>query len=239
MMKPICIIPARGGSKGVPKKNIRLIHGKPLIYYTIKSCLKSKIFSHVIVSTEDKKIASIAKKYGAEVPFMRPKRLAKDYVPMYPVIEYTVKKLLSSGYEFNIFVLRDCTVPFIQNKDVKGSIDLLKKKRCGLVLGVYEQHLNPYYNILELNSKGFLKIVKPLKIKPRARQEAPKVFQGNGLLVYDTKIFLKSNQYKKDQQSDAIPYEIPIDTGLMIDTEFEFQIAKLMIENNYFKYRKL
>ena len=65
LTKPVCIIPARGGSKGVPKKNIRLIAGKPLIYYTIKSALRSKIFSHVIVSTEDKKIASIAKKYGA------------------------------------------------------------------------------------------------------------------------------------------------------------------------------
>ena len=238
-MKPICIIPARGGSKGVSKKNIRPIQGKPLIYYTIKSCLKSKIFSHVIVSTEDKQIASIAKKYGAEVPFMRPKRLAGDYVPMHPVIEYTVKKLLSMGYEFDIFVLRDCTVPFIRNRDVQGAVDLLKKKQAGLVLGVYEQHLNPYYNILELNSKGFLKIVKPLKRKPSARQEAPKVFQGNGLLVYNAKIFLKSNQYKKDQQSNAIPYEIPIDTGLMIDTEFEFQVAKLMIENNYFKHRKL
>ena len=95
MMKPICIIPARGGSKGIHKKNIRPIGGKPLIYYTIKSCLQSKIFSHVIVSTEDKQIASIAKKYGAEVPFMRPKRLAGDYVPMYPVIEHTVKKLLA------------------------------------------------------------------------------------------------------------------------------------------------
>ena len=81
--------------------------------------------------------------------------------------------------------------------------------------------------------------MKPLKIKPRARQEAPKVFQANGLLVYNAKFFLKSNQYKKDQLSNAIPYEIPIDTGLMIDTEFEFQVAKLMIENNYFKHRKL
>ena len=180
-MKPICVIPARGGSKGIPRKNIRKILGKPLIAYTIEKSLKSKIFSHVIVSTEDKQIASIAKKYGAEVPFMRPKRLAGDYVPMHPVIEYTVKKLLSMGYEFDIFVLRDCTVPFIRNRDVQGAVDLLKKKQAGLVLGVYEQHLNPYYNILELNSKGFLKIVKPLKRKPRARQEAPKFFK---VMVY-------------------------------------------------------
>ena len=239
MMKPICIIPARGGSKGIHKKNIRPIGGKPLIYYTIKSCLQSKIFSHVIVSTEDKQIASIAKKYGAEVPFMRPKRLAGDYVPMYPVIEHTVKKLLAMGHEFDIIVFRDCTVPFIRNKDIKGAINLLKKKQCDLVMGVYNQHLNPYYNILELDPKGHLVHCKKTKKKLTARQQAPIVYQGNGLFVYDAKNMLKSNKQQIDHQAKAIPYEIPIDTGLMIDTEFEFQIAKLMIENNYFKYRKL
>ena len=100
MTKPVCIIPARGGSKVVPKKNIRLIAGKPLIYYTIKSALESKIFSHVIVSTEDKKIASIAKKYGAEVPFMRPTNLATDRTAMEPVLLHAIKKLNSLPLDY-------------------------------------------------------------------------------------------------------------------------------------------
>ena len=100
MTKPICIIPARAGSKGVSNKNIRLIAGKPLISYTIKSALESKIFSHVIVTTEDKKIAAIAKKYGAEVPFLRPKYLATDSTPMAPVILHAIKKLNSLGFFF-------------------------------------------------------------------------------------------------------------------------------------------
>ena len=79
-MKPVCIIPARGGSKGIPRKNIRKIGGKPLIAYTIMKAKKSKIFSHIVVSTEDKEIALIAKRYGAEVPFMRPKYLATDSI---------------------------------------------------------------------------------------------------------------------------------------------------------------
>ena len=127
MRKPICIIPARAGSKGVQKKNIRTIGGKPLISYTIKSALDSKIFSHVIVSTDDKKIAAIAKKCGAEVPFMRPKYLATDNIPLEPVLLHTIKKLNSSGIFFDIFVLRDCTVPFIDANDMKGAIKLLKK----------------------------------------------------------------------------------------------------------------
>ena len=127
MMKPICIIPARAGSKSVPNKNIRLIAGKPLIYYTIKSALESKLFSHVIVSTEDKKIASIAKKYGAEVPFMRPRNLATDKTPQEQVLLHAVKKLNSLGIYFEIFVYRDCTCPFIDGRDMKGTIELLKK----------------------------------------------------------------------------------------------------------------
>ena len=153
-MKPICIIPARGGSKGVPRKNIRRILNKPLIAYTIEKSLKSNIFSHVIVSTEDKEIAKISKKYGAEVPFMRPKNLAKDNTSMADVLIHAVKKLLSLGYSFEIFVNRDCTVPFIRNSDIKSSISLMKKTNCDAVYGVYEQHFNPYFNMIDVkNSK--------------------------------------------------------------------------------------
>ena len=92
-MKPICIIPARGGSKGVPGKNIRKIAKVPLIGHVIKDVLNSKIFSHVIVSTENKKIANIAKKYGAEVPFTRPEYLATDDATMDDVLFHAVKTL--------------------------------------------------------------------------------------------------------------------------------------------------
>ena len=92
-MKPICIIAARGGSKGVPKKNIRLLGKKPLIAHTIESAINSNLFSNVIVSTENKKIASIAKKYGARVPFYRSKRLAADNISMDDVLMDVIKKL--------------------------------------------------------------------------------------------------------------------------------------------------
>ena len=93
-MKPICIIPARGGSKGIPRKNIRRMLNKPLIAYTIEKSLESKIFSHVIVSTEDQEIAYISKKYGAEIPFMRPKNLAKATTGMAEVLIHAVTKLI-------------------------------------------------------------------------------------------------------------------------------------------------
>ena len=128
MTKPICFIAARGGSKGIPRKNIKLLAGKPLIGYTIESSINSKIFSHVVVSTEDKEIARIAQKFGAEVPFLRPKRLATNSTGMTEVILHGFKKLREMRYDFDIFVSRDCTVPFIRSKDVTGSIRLLKQK---------------------------------------------------------------------------------------------------------------
>ena len=226
-MKPICLICARGGSKGVPNKNIRIIHKKPLIAHTIEKAINSKIFSHVIVSTEDKKIAKISERYGAEIPFIRPKKLSGDLTPIGDVFVHAIKKLETLGYEFDVFVNLDCTVPFIDKKDILGSINLLKKKKCDAVYGVYRQHLNPYFNMMELNSKGFLNMTKKLTKRPRNRQEAPVVYQLNGLFTYNKEKFLK---IKNPIMSKAVPFEIPLERGFMIDTEAEFNIAKLMFK---------
>ena len=227
MTKPICFIAARGGSKGVVRKNIRLLAGKPLIAYAIESSIKSKIFSHVVVSTEDKEIARISQKFGAEVPFLRPKKLATDSTGMTEVVLHWLKKLHALGYDFDTFVNRDCTVPFLRNKDVAGSIRLLKRKNCNAVFGVYRQHLNPYFNIMELDSNGFLKLVKNKGKRSVGRQTAPIVYQLNGLFAYNTKKFL---EYRNDLLLNALPYEIPIETGFMIDTEFEFKLAEIIIQ---------
>ena len=226
-MKSICFIAARGGSKGVPHKNIRLLAGMPLIAYSIESALKSNIFDRVIVSTEDEEIAKIAKKHGADVPFIRPKKLATDTASMNDVIMHAVKKLNSSGYKFEIIVNRDCTVPFIKNNDIKNSIKLLQKKKCDVVCGVYKQHHNPYFNMMELNSKGYLKFSKKLKFKIKTRQEAPVVYQVNGLFTMYTNQLLK---YERIYMPKILPYEITPETGLMIDTEFEFQIADMIAQ---------
>ena len=232
-MKPICFIGARGGSKGVPKKNIKKLNGKPLIAYSIESAISSKLFSHVIVSTDDKKIASVAREFGAEVPFLRPKRLATDSIGFDAVLLHGIKELFSLGYKFEIIVNRDCTAPFLQNRDIEASINLLKKKNADLVIGVYLQHLNPYFNMLETNSKGFLELVKKSGKRPRSRQESPPVYQMNGLYTYNVKQFLK---YKKILLPKTLPHIIPPETGLMIDTKLEFQIIELIMKNKLDKF---
>ena len=228
MMKPICIIPARAGSKSVPNKNIRLIAGKPLIYYTIKSALESKLFSHVIVSTEDKKTASIAKKYGAEVPFMRPRNLATDKTPQEQVLLHAVKKLNSLGINFEIFVYRDCTVPFIDSSDMNGAIELLKKSDCYSTCASIKAHPNPYFGMWEPNKEGFLKISKTTDKVISRRQDAPIVYIIDGLFVVWTKKFLKT---RKCLTSKMLPYEISREHSHMIDFPFDFKVAELLINS--------
>jgi|TARA_B110000438_G_scaffold303106_1_gene363179 CMP-N-acetylneuraminic acid synthetase len=232
-MKPICFIAARGGSKGVKRKNIRNFAGKPLIAHTIESAKKSKIFSHIIVSTEDNDIAKIAKKFGAEVPFKRPKELASDHAAMRDVLNHGIETLYSIGYKFNEFVSRDCTAPFIRHKDILGSLRLLRKNQCNAVFGVYKQHYNPYFNMMEIGKNGFLKMSKNLGLRPVSRQLAPIVLQLNGFFTYDAKKFLKLNDPIKIPK--ALPYIIPEETGWMIDTEIQFKVAEAMLKKGIVK----
>ena len=225
----------RGGSKGVKGKNIKKLGDKPLIAYTIESAKKSKIFSHVIVSTEDKLIAKIAKRFGAEVPFQRPKILATDNASFDDVLLHGIKKLRGLGYDFDVVVNRDCTVPFIKNSDIIGALKLQKEKKCHTVCGVYRQHHNPYFNMMEINKKGFLRFSKKTKKKIANRQDAPIVFQLNGLFVIDVNRFLK---YRKLYMPKTLPFEIPHERGFMIDTKFEFEIANLLAKNKVVSLRK-
>ena len=203
----------------------------PLIAHTIKTSLESGLFKHVVVSTENEEIGRIAKKYGAEVPFIRPKKLATDTAGMVDVMVHGINELKQQGYNFDVLVNRDCTVPFIRNTDLKGAITLLNRKKCDAVYGVYKQHFNPYFNMMEINSNGFLKLSKKMKERPKSRQESPIVYQLNGLFVYDVEKLLK---YKTAILPKSLPYEIPLESGLMIDTELEFKIAEMMLKHKMF-----
>ena len=224
----ICLIAARGGSKGVKNKNIRLLGRKPLIAYAIETALASRAFEHVIVSTEDRKIAKIAKEFGAEVPFQRPNYLATDSASMSDVIVHAILKLRTLDYSFSTLVIIDCTVPFINSKDIQGALSLFNKTSCDLVCSVYRQHHNPYFNMMEKNKQGFLRFSKRLSKNPDNRQSAPVVFQLNGLFVLNVNKFMELQNFYMPK---TLPYEIPPERGLMIDTEFEFKIAEFIVKH--------
>ena len=224
-MNAVCIISARGGSKGVPRKNIRKLGDKPLIAHSIDIAKNSKLFKYVIVSTDDKRIASIAKKYGAYVPFMRPKRLALDTTPLESVLIHALKKLKSIGLDFETFVIRDCTVPFIDEKDMKGAMKLFEKSNCDGVFAAIRAHPNPYFGMMEINSRGYLQISKSLKNDITRRQNAPTVYAIDGLFILKVDKFLKT---RKIFMSKTIPYEITKAHGHMIDFPIDFKIAEYL-----------
>lgn len=227
-MKPICIIPARAGSKGVKGKNIRKLDGKPLISYAIKSTLESKLFSNVFVSTEDLKISKIAKKYGVEVPFLRPKKLASDNSDIVETLHHTIKKL-EQDYEFNSVMLRDCTCPFIDYNDMKNIINLFKKNDCDSVYSGVLAHPNPYFGMGELNSQKYLFTPKRTKRNIFRRQDAPKVYNLDGLVLFNSKKFMKT---KKLLTNKSKVVEITKEHGHMIDFEFDFTVAELLMKTN-------
>jgi len=226
-MKSICFIPARGGSKGIPKKNIRLLGNKPLIAHTIESALNSNLFESVVVSTDDDEIARISKQYGAEIPFMRPQELSADDSTFDDALLHCVKELFTQGRRFDIIAARDCTVPFIDKDDMKGAIELLIKSGCDSVFSVCHAHPNPYFGMFEANAMGFL---EPSKISPKPikrRQDAPIVYELNGLYVHSVKRLLETGKMFTNK---ILPYEISKEHGFMIDYEIEFKIAEIMYE---------
>ena len=229
-MKSICIIPARGGSKGIPKKNIQILGDKPLIAHTIESALDSGLFENVVVSTDDEEIAKISKQYGAEIPFMRPKKLAMDTTTIDDVLVHGINELYSLGFKFEILVLRDCTVPFIDKDDLFGAVTLLKKSKCDSVFAAVRSHPNPYFGMMEKNSDGYLIISKSLSKNITRRQDAPVVYDVDGLFAFYVKEFLKTG--KIFASSKILPYEITKEHSQMIDEEFDFKVAELLYNNS-------
>ena len=228
-MKILCVIPARGGSKQIKKKNIRKINDKPLIAYTIESTLSSKLFDDVVVSTDDNEIAEISTSYGAQVPFIRPSELAQDDSDSDQVILHTILEMKKLGFNYDIVVLRDCTVPFIDGIDMENMLELFKKSDCDAVFGAIKAHPNPYFGMMECDDNGLLIPSKiPEKVVTR-RQDAPIVYDVDGIFILDIKNFLKT---KKIYSGKILPYEISKEHGHMIDFEFDFKVAELLLKNN-------
>jgi len=174
-MKTIAIIPARGGSKGIPRKNIRLLAGKPLIAYSIEAALNTRELDRVVVSTEDNEIAMIAKKWGAEV-IIRPEELAKDDVPTLPVLQHVLRELENKeNYVPEIIVLLYATSPLLKPNRVSEAIKMLQTKKYDSVVGVVEDR-GHYW----IKKNGNYARLYPKELKNR--QHTKPLFKENGAL---------------------------------------------------------
>lgn len=149
----ICVIPARGGSKRIPRKNIRIFHGKPIIEYAISCALESDLFEHVVVSTDDQDIANVARECGAEIPFMRADSLADDHTPTVPVVADAIIKCEAHGWSIeNVCCIYPC-VPFLRPKDLHDALRLLNEKNVDYLFPIVE-FPSPIHRAMRLEADG-------------------------------------------------------------------------------------
>ena len=223
----IAIIPARGGSKGLPGKNIKPLNGKPLIAYTIEEALKTKNITRVIVSTDDSEIAEVAKKYGAEIPFMRPKSLADDTAKSIDVYNYTIKRLEEEeNSEINEVIILQPTSPLRTSQHIDEAIELYFTKKADSVVS-YCQEEHPVFWHKYINEEGkFEDIFEEDYLKNR--QELKPTYYPNGAIYILRKELLLSGNY---YTNNSYVYIMDTDYSVDIDTHEDFQYCEFLLKN--------
>ena len=229
-MKPkiIAIIPARGGSKGLPRKNIRLLSGKPLIAYSIEVALQSKYIDKVVVSTDDEEIAGISKDYGAEVPFLRPKELSMDDSPTIDTILHVIDWFENKNEFFDIVILLQPTSPLKTINNINEAIKLfLNNKNVLSLVSIKENEHPPFWSFKTENN--FIKPLFESEYFNKRRQELPKSYMPNGAIFISYIDTLK--EYKTFYTLKTIGYIMPPEQSIDIDNEFDFLLAEFILKN--------
>lgn len=230
-MKILGIIPARGGSKGIPKKNIKLLGGIPLLEYTAKSALASKFLSRVILSSDDSEIIEVAKNLGIEVPFIRPENLSQDDTPSLSVIKHAIEFFETKNEFFDAICLLQVTSPFREEDLIDRSIQKFESEDLDSMISVREvpTDFNPHW-IFEKDANGHLKIATGEEKIISRRQELPKAYHRDGA-IYITKadVILKQNSL----YGSSIGYiESKIELYVNIDTPNDWQVAEEIIKKS-------
>lgn len=227
-MKVLGLIPARGGSKGVPRKNIRLLNGKPLLAYTAESALQAKTLARVILSTEDEEIADIGRNCGLEVPFMRPLELAQDSTPSLAVVRHALLMLKEQGENFEAVCLLQPTNPLRRAEDIDACVTLFIESNADCVVSVLPvpHEYNPKW-VFWKNGGGKMSLsTGDAEIIPR-RQDLPRAFHRDGT-VYITRseiIINRQSLYGDNVQG----FEMSPEFSVNIDTEEDWQAIERRI----------
>jgi CMP-N,N'-diacetyllegionaminic acid synthase len=228
-MNILGLIPARGGSKGIPQKNIKNFNGKPLITYAIKNSLESKCITHTVVSTDIKEIADIAISIGAMVPFLRPTELATDSAPDFPVMEHAVNWFIKKGQLFDYMVFLRPTNPFRTAVDIDNALKIIIDSEYDSVRGVSGVGYSPYW--MKKITNGLLVDFIDSDYSESRRQNLPKVYQANGTVDI---IRIKTITEKKTRYGDCVaPYMMKEISRMDIDTKLDFEIAEILYKNYF------
>ena len=228
-MKVIAFIFARGGSKGLPGKNTRLFKGKPLIAWAIEQALAVKQIDRVIVSTDSEEIAAVAKKYGAEVPFMRPTELSLDNSSEWMAWRHALNYIVNtSGALPEIMVSVPPTAPLRLPMDINKCIDEYKKGKADIVITTTDAHRSPYFNMVKINLDGTVDLVIPSESAINHRQNAPLVYGMTTICYVAKPEFVLTSQSIFEGQVRTV--HVPINRAIDIDSLLDFQIAEYLFE---------
>ena len=218
-MKNLCIIPARGGSKRIPRKNVKPFLGKPMLAYSIETAMKSGLFNEIMVSTDDEEIAKVARQYGAAVPFMRSAETASDFATTNDVLMEVLSKYKEMGQEFDNFCCFYATAPLVQEKDVVAAYDRLQQSDFVCVYPVV-QFSYPIWRCLDLADDGTMSRHWP-EFENSRSQDLPKEYHDTGTFYwYKTKLWLSG-------KGKVGGIEVSETTIQDIDTETDWALAEM------------
>jgi CMP-N,N'-diacetyllegionaminic acid synthase len=223
-MRVLYLIPARGGSKGIPHKNIKKLGSKPLIHYSIDIARQLAEDGDICVSTDDEEIMRVVAETGLEIPFVRPSELAADTSGTYEVILHAVLYYESIGKFYDCVVLLQPTSPFRKTYDVKKALAKYSNE-VDMVVSVVETKSNPYYVLFEEGKDGFLHQSKNGNFT--RRQDCPKVYEYNGSIYVMNIESLKQkplNQFEK-----IVKYEMESENSLDLDTPLDWEFAEFLL----------
>jgi CMP-N,N'-diacetyllegionaminic acid synthase len=227
MLRIIAVIPARGGSKGIPGKNVRGLVGKPLIAYTVEAALESKTLKRVVVSTDDAKIAEVAKSYGAEVPFLRPAELAKDDTPGLLVIQHAVKYMEEDeGHKLDVVVVLQPTSPLRSERYIDEAVEKLLRTGADSVITVCKVRHHPFWSFTVKGERLYPFSEKGITIS--RRQDLPEIYAVNGA-VYAVRrdvLFEQNSVFGRDTRAILMLHEESVD----IDDYFDLFVAEMMLK---------
>jgi CMP-N,N'-diacetyllegionaminic acid synthase len=229
----LAIIPARGGSKGIKRKNIRLLNGKPMLSYTAEEALKSRHLNRIILSTEDKEIAEIGKNLNLEVPFLRPRELANDDSTTLDVIRFTLKELYRiEKYKPDAIMILQPTSPLRKVSHIDESIKIFEDKSPDSLVSITQvPHTMSPYSVMRLKKNGVVVPFIKNNKKESLRQNKPIFYARNGAAIYISKynVIMKKN---KILGTETIPYFMSKEESIDVDEEFDFLLCEYLLGLN-------
>lgn len=228
MVKRIGVICARGGSKGLPNKNLRLLGGIPLIAHTIKQALECQVLDVVAVSSDSQEILQTAQAFGIKHLVERPSQLASDDASKIPAIRHCVEQVEHEVGRFAYVADLDCTVPFRLVSDIYDAFKSIEAAGVSSLISVTPARKLPYFNLVELTEQGYVRVSKPTDPPLVRRQDAPVCFDMNASIH----IWRRDTLFASDArfQDDTIVFEMPFERSIDIDTEIEFTINELLMK---------